>query len=78
MFNPANLFKLKSAKDRFIANHPKFVQFLKAVKDNGIVENMVIDLKVTLPDGKTINSNILVKENDIELFNELSELIDGI
>ena len=30
MMNPATLMKIMSAKNKFTANHPKFVAFLKA------------------------------------------------
>ena len=31
MMNPANIMKIMNAKNKFTANHPKFVAFLNAV-----------------------------------------------
>ena len=31
MMNPANIMKIMNAKNKFTANHPKFVAFLSAV-----------------------------------------------
>ena len=35
MMNPANIMKIMNAKNKFTANHPKFVAFLSAVFSRG-------------------------------------------
>lgn len=72
MIKPAKLMKLKASWDRFSQNHPKFPMFLDSVHRNAIEEGTIIEIKVTTPSGKTINSNIKVTESDMELFDDLS------
>lgn len=36
MINPAMIMKLKQAKDVFVANHPKFPLFLRAVRQESV------------------------------------------
>lgn len=74
MINPAKLLKLKGAIDIFTQNHPKFPKFLGAVKQNGLHEGTVIDITVTTEDGKTLSSNIKLKESDVLMFEEMVEL----
>jgi len=77
MINPAKLFKLKGAWDVFEQNHPKFPKFMKAIHQNGMQEGTIIEINVTTEDGKTLSSNIKLKESDIILFSELSELLNN-
>lgn len=77
MINPAKLFKLKSVWDTFVQNHPKFPKFLEAVHQNGLEEGAIFEINVTTKAGKTISSNLKLKESDIQLFQELSELFRG-
>ncbi len=74
MMNPAKLFKIKGAWDKFSQNHPRFVQFLWAMNKDGIKEGTIIEIHVTTAEGKNISSNLKITQSDIELFNELSEL----
>ena len=77
MINPAKLFKLKNAWDVFSQNHPKFPKFMKAIHENGMQEGTIIEINVTTPDGKILSSNIKIKESDVVLFSELSELLNN-
>jgi len=77
MINPAKLLKLKSAWDAFAQNHPKFPKFMKAIHQNGMQEGTIIEINVTTPDGKILSSNIKLKESDVTLFSELSELLNN-
>jgi hypothetical protein len=74
MMNPAALFKIKSAWDKFAANHPKFPMFLQAVSQSGIKEGYIIELKITTTEGKDICTNVKLTESDMELFQTLSEM----
>lgn len=68
-----NPMKLMGLKDKFNASrrsHPKFVQFVEAVAGR-IEKGTVVDVKVTLPDGKVIESNINVNDDDVELLRVL-------
>jgi len=77
MINPAKLLKLKGAWDIFAQNHPKFPKFMKAIHQNGMQEGTIIEINVTSPDGKILSSNIKLKESDVTLFGELSELLNN-
>lgn len=73
MLNPAKIMKAKAAWETFTRNHPKFPFFLEAVKQEGIEEGTIIEVTITKPDGRQLNSNIKVTQGDMALFNELSE-----
>lgn len=75
MINPAKLLQMKSAWDRFNNNHPKFQPFIRAVGENGVAEGCVFEITMTTPDGKTMKTNVKLKEDDIELFHTLKDLM---
>ncbi|HWT76989.1 MAG TPA: hypothetical protein VN258_19995 [Mobilitalea sp.] len=77
MMNPAKLFKIKGAWDKFTQDHPKFPMFINAVRSTGIEEGTVIEINVTTPDGKNLSTNIKVTQSDKELLAELMELSKG-
>ncbi len=74
MINPADLLKIKKAKDVFVVNHPKFPAFLSAVKKNSLEVDAVIEIKVTTKEGKELSSNLKVKESDLELLNIITTM----
>ncbi len=73
--NPSSLLKLKGAKDKFEAAHPKMVSFIKTTFGGDIPEGTVIEISVTKPGEKPVVSNMRVKETDLELFEELREMV---
>lgn len=78
MMNPAKLFQMKAAWDKFTANHPKFPKFLQAAAQASIGEGTIIEVKITKPDGNSIASNLKLTAEDMELFNELKDLASGV
>lgn len=74
IMNPMALMKVMSAKNKFTANHPKFVAFLGTVLKGGIEEGTVIEISVQKPGEEKITSNLKVTQSDLELFNELKDL----
>lgn len=74
MINPAKLLKMKSAWDTFTRNHPKFPLFLKAMQQSAIEEGTIIEITVTTPEGKTLNTNVKLTGSDMELFRDLTDL----
>ena len=64
--NPMILMQLQQKIQTFQQDHPKFVPFMTAVKNNALEEGTVFAMKVTTPEGKTIESNIRLTANDIE------------
>ena len=72
MVNPAALLSFKKKWDEFSGRHPKFVAFLGALKNQGMAEGSVIDMKVTMPNGEVFQSNIKLTAEDIELIKGLA------
>lgn len=63
-----------SAKNKFTANHPKFVAFLKAVFSRPIEEGTIIEITVTRPGEDPVTANIKVQQSDLDLLNELKDI----
>ena len=74
MVNPASIFKIKSAWEKFASNHPKFPMFMKAVTVKGIKEGTVIEVTITDPEGNPLSTNIKVTESDMQLFETIKNL----
>ena len=73
-FNPADLFKVRSAAAKFNANHPKLLPFFSAAKGKAMTPGSVIEIAITDPNGEKIETNLRVQESDIELINLLMEI----
>lgn len=72
--NPLGMLKLKPLFETFCQNHPKLLMFFSASADSMDVGS-VLEISLKNSEGKTMKTNILVNENDIELFEELKKLI---
>ncbi|MCI6887240.1 MAG: hypothetical protein MR868_08325 [Lachnospiraceae bacterium] len=75
--NPMKLLQIKSALDRFKANHPKFPRYLSAVYQKGLRKGTLMEFKVTTPEGEELSANIRLNEEDIALFREMKELFQN-
>lgn len=73
--NPAALFRLKGAWQSFTQNHPKFPLFLQAVQNTPMQAGTVIDLKITTPEGKTMQTNVRLTASDLELIASLRDMV---
>ena len=69
--NPMKLLELKNLWNAFTRRHPKFPQFISAVQQAGISEGTVIEVQITIPDGRTFTSNLKVQQEDIEAVKSL-------
>ncbi len=72
MVNPAALLTMKKKWEEFSARHPKFVSFISVLKTHGVAIGSVIDIKVTLPNGETFQSNLKLTEEDVEMIRSLA------
>lgn len=72
--NIGDLMKMKGAWDKFTRSHPRFPQFLYAVKQRGVPEGAVVGVSVEYPDGQKMETNIRVTQEDLELFDSLGKL----
>lgn len=68
------LQQLKSGMDHFRANHPKFPMFLKAVSQDGLKEDTIIEINVTTPEGKNYCSNVKLNADDMEFIETLKNM----
>ena len=64
--NPMLLLQLKPAWEQFKTNHPKLMNFVKAASKDGFMdEGTLIEISITNSSGKTIASNVRVKQEDL-------------
>ncbi len=74
MINPTIAFKIMEAKNKFTANHPKFVAFFHAVFSGGMPEGTIIEITVTKPGQEAITSNMKILREDLELLDSLKDI----
>lgn len=72
--NPAAIFQLMNLWNKFKQNHPKFPKFMTAVYQNGIKEGSIIEINVTTADGQSLNSNLKISAEDMELIEQIKKL----
>lgn len=72
--NPMAFLTLKSDIDKFQENHPKFIQFIKAMAQSGLQEGTILECKVISPEGKEISTNIRISQDDLELIDKLKDM----
>ncbi|MBR4085272.1 MAG: hypothetical protein IKK33_13425 [Lachnospiraceae bacterium] len=75
--NPMAILSMKSALEKFQDNHPKFMQFITAIAENGLEEGTVLECKVITPEGKEIHANIKINQDDLELIDKIKALKDN-
>ena len=71
--NFGSMLQLKNAWNTFIGNHPKFPRFLRAA-GSCISKDTIIEIKVTTAEGRVLETNLKVKESDIDLLKSLAKL----
>lgn len=74
MINPVKLLEFRQKYGEFESRHPKFVQFIGAIMKSRIGVGSVIEVKVTLPDGRELESNMKVSAEDVELMKAIGEI----
>lgn len=74
MINVGNMIKITSAWNTFKKNHPKFPAFCRAVSRKGIREGSVLEISFTTPEGEKLETNLKVKQSDLDLLKQLAEL----
>ena len=70
--NMGDLFKLKGGLEEFLRNHPYLPAFAAAVKREGVRAGSIVEVRFTTPEGKTLETNLRVKEEDLA-FLDLAE-----
>ena len=74
MMNPANIMKIMNAKNKFTANHPKFVAFLNAVFSREMEEGTVIEITLTRPGEEPMTTNMKIQQSDLDLMRERQDM----
>jgi len=72
--NPMALLTLKSSFEKFQNNHPRFIQFAQAIMQMGIQEGTILECKVITPDGKELQTNLKITQDDLEMFEKIKEM----
>ena len=73
--NPMNLLQLKPACDQFRSNHPKLIQFIKAsAREDVMDEGTLIEINIKTSAGKSLSSNIRVRQSDLEFLRALKDI----
>lgn len=75
--NPLQILKIKNTINDFRARHPGFARFIKAIRKKGLPQGSVLEVKITFPEGQTMETNIRVSEEDLELLRTLSDLANS-
>ena len=75
--NIGNIMKITGAWNTFKSNHPKFPAFCQAVSRKGLKEGSIIEIAITTPEGEKIETNLKVKDSDLKLLKQLSDLKMG-
>ena len=74
--NPMAILSMKSSLEKFQENHPRFMQFLATMTQNGLEEGTILECKVITPEGKEIQANIKINQDDLELIEKIKEIRD--
>lgn len=75
--NPMLLLQLKPAWEQFKANHPKLMNFVKAASKDGFMdEGTLIEISITNSSGKTIASNVRVKQEDLTFLTTFKSVLE--
>ena len=73
--NPMNLLQLKPAWDQFRSNHPTLIQFIKAsAREDVMDEGTLIEINIKTSAGKSLSSNIRVRQSDLEFLRALKDI----
>ena len=75
--NPMLLLQLKPAWEQFKTNHPKLMNFVKAASKDGFMdEGTLIEISITNSSGKTIASNVRVKQGDLTFLTTFKSVLE--
>ena len=72
-FNPRAMLKAQERLNIFNREHPKFMPFLEALKQNAVCEGTILEIKAETPAGKHFVSNIRLTANDVETIRMMLE-----
>ena len=68
--NPFALMKIKGMIEQFQANHPRVPMFFRDAMQC-VEEGTIIEIQVTIKEGKNLCTNMKITAEDLELFEQL-------
>ena len=71
--NLKNMMKVQAAWKTVNENLPKLMPFIRAVQQDGITADTIIEVTVKTPQGKERTANIRVKQSDVDLIRALKQ-----
>lgn len=75
MPNPMEIMKLMGMWNTFKSNHPKFPKFMAAAAQPGVItEYTILEMKITTPDGRTMETNLKITASDLEMIQQLKNI----
>ena len=72
--NIGNIMKITGAWNTFKSNHPSSRHSVRRFHAKGLKKEAIIEIAITTPEGEKIETNLKVKDSDLELLKQLSEL----
>ena len=72
--NPLELLKMRERLQIFREQHPRFEGFIQELTHRAVQEGTVAELKVTLPNGEELITNIRLTPEDVETFQLAREI----
>ncbi len=72
--NAMDFLKIRQGLSELSVNHPKLFPFMRAVQAAGLEEGSIVEMKVTTPEGKELETNLRLTASDLELISLLREL----
>ena len=70
-----SIFTLKQSWSSFASNHPKFLEFVQAVKRKGFTEDTEISITVAYPDGQELKAGLRLKKSDAEMIEKVLSIL---
>lgn len=67
----SKMLELKKNIDVFKNNHPKFLGFIGAVRNKALKEGSIFEVKVTTPEGETLETAIKLQQSDLDALSAL-------
>ena len=71
--NIGNIMKITGAWNTFKSNHPSSRHSVRQFHAK-LKEGSIIEIAITTPEGEKIETNLKVKDSDLELLKQLSDL----
>ncbi len=69
MLKPTKLLQAMKMKDKFTANHPEFMLFLKKLQKQNLKQGSEFTITVKTSDDKILSNTLTINKEDEEIIN---------